>query len=479
MSSPRITIPGSDRREIVSLLSPPALSPTERLEVTARFKKDEMNQDKINLLLDFCDDYNLYPVEFDADQGLIKIAGSVDNMEKAFGVKLVAIEHLTGSHRGHFGPISVPANLDFVEGVFGLDDRPIAKPHYRKLNPSLSQPAGSFTPPQVAEAYSFPTGVNGSGQTVAIIELGGGFKPSQMNQYFKSIGVPVPSIGYIGVDGGRNQTGSPDGADGEVQLDIQIVGAIASGAKIVVYFCPNTDRGFMDGVSAAIHDKHNNPSIISISWGGPESTYTEMALKSFDGIFAQAVAKNISVFVASGDDGSDDGVGDGGLHVDFPGSSPNVTACGGTRLSVSGSIGTEVAWGELSQGDGASGGGYSTAFTVPVYQSGVTKNPSRGVPDVSGNAAPDTGYNVIIDGQSNVIGGTSAVAPLWAALTALMNQSAGKNLGFLNPILYKNAGSFNDITSGSNGAYSASVGWDAVTGLGSPKGTKILEDFKT
>jgi kumamolisin len=266
-------------------------------------------------------------------------------------------------------------------------------------------------------------------------------------------------------------------------LDIEVAGSIAPGAKIVVYFAENTDAGFLNAITTAVHDTTNNPSIVSISWGGPESTWTQAAMTSMDEAFQSAAALGVTVCVAAGDNGSTDGVTDGLNHVDFPASSPNVLACGGTQLIASGNtITSEVVWNELAMNEGATGGGISDVFPLPSYQSGANVPPSanaggrvgRGVPDVAGDADPSTGFDTLVDGQSGVIGGTSAVAPLWAALIALVNQNTGKPVGFVNPLLYQNPnGDFNRITSGNNGAYSAGPGWNACTGLGSPIGSNV------
>jgi kumamolisin len=267
-------------------------------------------------------------------------------------------------------------------------------------------------------------------------------------------------------------------------LDIEVAGGIAPGAKIVVYFAENTDAGFLNAITTAVHDKTNQPSIVSISWGGPESSWTGQAMTSMDEAFQSAAAVGVTVCVASGDDGSTDGLKDKLNHVDFPASSPNVLACGGTKLeAANGKISSEVVWNELSTSEGASGGGISDVFPLPSWQAkaGVppSANPShnrgRGVPDVSGDADPNTGYVTRVDGQPDIIGGTSAVAPLWAGLFALINESLGKPVGFANPLLYEQSGSrgFNDVVKGNNGAYSANRGWDACTGLGTPIGTGI------
>jgi kumamolisin len=266
-------------------------------------------------------------------------------------------------------------------------------------------------------------------------------------------------------------------------LDIEVAGAVAHGANIVVYFAPNTDQGFVDAITTAAHDTVNKPWIISISWGGPEDSWTPQAADAMLQAVTDAAAVGVTVTAAAGDNGSDDGVGDGKSHVDLPACLPPVLACGGTRLNTShGAITSEVVWNETANNEGATGGGVSNTFPLPSYQAsaGVPKQidtafVGRGVPDVSGDADPVTGYQVRVDGRNTVIGGTSAVAPLWAGLIALFNQSLGHPVGFAQPALYQiGTSAFRDITSGNNGKYSAGPGWDPCTGLGSPNGTALL-----
>ena len=330
---------------------------------------------------------------------------------------------------------------------------------------------------------------NGQGQTIGIIELGGGYTQSDLNSYFSALGIsPAPSVSAVSVDGAQNQpTGSTNGPDTEVMLDIEVAGSVAPGAKIVVYFAPNTDSGFLDAINQAVGDKQNNPSVISISWGGPESTWTSQSLQSYNSALEAASAVGVSVCIAAGDDGSTDGVTDGLQHVDFPASSPYALACGGTHLVGSGStITDEVVWNDLPS-DGATGGGVSATFPLPTWQAGANVPPSvnpgnfvgRGVPDVAGDADPGTGYQVEVDGTNIVVGGTSAVAPLWAGLIACFNSRLKTSVGYFNPTLYQQvaaeAGTFHDITSGNNGDYQAGPGWDACTGWGSPNGAAILQ----
>jgi kumamolisin len=265
-------------------------------------------------------------------------------------------------------------------------------------------------------------------------------------------------------------------------LDIEVVGSVAPGAAIVVYFAPNTDQGFIDAVSTAVNDTTHKPSVVSISWGQSEDAWTAQARTQMETIFTDGAGLGVTVTVAAGDNGSTDGVTDGEQHVDFPASAPHALACGGTSLQASGTtISGETVWNDGSSG-GATGGGVSRQFALPSYQANAsvpdnvdTQAGGRGVPDVCGDADPETGYEVRVDGAEQVIGGTSAVAPLWAGLIARLNQHLGAPVGFAQPRLYPLLGSasFHDITSGNNGSYSAGPGWDACSGLGSPHGSAL------
>ena len=418
----------------------------------------------------------------------VQVEGAASVVAPLFGAKLERWSDPSGTYRARTGPIQLPPELEgVVVGVFGLDSRPQARPHFRR---HVAQTASdtSYPPPAVAAAYDFPTGTNGSGETIGLLELGGGFAPADLATYFAGLGVPTPTVSVVSVDGATNSpTGNPDGPDGEVELDIEVAGSVAPGARLVVYFAPNTDQGFLDGLTEAIHDSTNRPSIISISWGGPESSWTAQARTALNSACQDAAALGVTVLVAAGDQGASDGATGGGLAVDFPASSPFVVACGGTRLELNGtSITSEVVWNELAAGEGATGGGVSEAFPRPSYQSsaGVPPAPNgfvgRGVPDVAGDADPASGYSVRVDGTATVVGGTSAVAPLWAALFARINQALGTPVGFVNSLLYSapSVATFRDITSGGNGGYSAGPGWDPCTGLGSPDGARLLQSLR-
>ncbi len=522
-----VPIPGSDRSPIpgATLIGP--ANPDERLQVTVvlrhklssggheslaeiiargeRLTRDEYEArygaapEEGERVQAFAETHGLQVSDINLAARTVTLAGTVAAFSSAFQVKLALYKYPGGEYRGRTGPVHIPAELkDVIRSVHGLDDRPQAKTHYRFQRRGDPDPTGianpktvkaSYTAVQVGKYYNFPTGLTGEGQTIAIVELGGGYKKADLTQYFASVGIsPEPSVSSVSVDQHTNKpTGSTNGSDVEVVLDIEVAGSVAPGAEIVVYFAPNTDAGFLDAINRAAMDKTHNPSVISISWGGPESNWTAQSLHSVNSALEAAAAVGVTVCVAAGDDGATDGLTDGQSHVDFPASSPYALACGGTTLYVTGgAIASEVVWNELPK-NGATGGGVSGTFPLPSWQSAakvpVSANPGsfkgRGVPDVAGDADPLTGYRVEVDGQGAVVGGTSAVAPLWAGLIALLNQSLPKPVGYLNPNLYqKVAGvfdAFRDITSGNNGAYYAAPGWDACTGWGSPNGDVILK----
>jgi kumamolisin len=520
-----VTIPGSERAPVAGAARlrpigpkegvqatlmlrarkrPKGVKPLERLiaggervsrsQYEARYGADPQDLKKVQA---FARAHKLKVSNVNRSARTLVLSGPADSFNKAFQVDLAHYEGPAGAYRGRTGPISIPAAFKgVIVGVHGLDNRPHARPHFRLASaaqgaaqPHAAAQSVSYTPLQVAQCYDFPSGVDGQGQTIGIIELGGGFQQSDLNTYFSSLGIsPAPSVTAISVDGAKNQpTGSTSGPDTEVMLDIEVAGAVAPAAKIVVYFAPNTDAGFLDAINQAVGDKQNNPSVISISWGGPESTYTAQSLQSYNSALQSAAAVGVSVCVAAGDNGSTDGVTDGLQHVDFPASSPYSLACGGTHMVASGStISSESVWNDQPS-DGATGGGVSATFPLPTWQSGAHVPPSvnpgafagRGLPDLTGDADPDTGYQVEVDGSSTVVGGTSAVAPLLAGLIARFNSGLKSAVGYLNPTLYQTLastpGTFHDITSGNNGAYQAGPGWDACSGWGSPNGAAIFQ----
>jgi kumamolisin len=469
----------------------------------------------------FAAQYGLAVVEQSAARRSVILSGTAGQFSQAFQVELRRYEHAHGTYRGRTGPVHVPAEYaEVIEGVFGLDNRPFARPHFqigargqgagtrgqesadRGLGlAARALPANGYSPIDVARIYNFPKGINGAGQCIGIIELGGGYRPRDLTTYFAGVGLPTPTVVPVGVGQGRNApAGSPDSADGEVLLDIEVAGAVAPGARLAVYFAADaSDKSFLDALTTAIHDNVNRPSIVSISWGGPEDETTPSFVTQFNQTLLSAAHLGVTVCVAAGDNGAAD-MGpdewDGSAHVDFPASSPYALACGGTRINGTGSGGpSESAWNQnftdqQSDSFGATGGGISDVFAVPAWQSHLVlpasanagSGPGRGVPDVAGDADPASGYRILVDGQVLVMGGTSAVAPLWAGLIALVNQKRGTALGYANPWLYTHTagGVFREVLRGNNMVgpaqvgYACGPGWNACTGLGTPNGAALL-----
>ncbi len=461
--------------------------------------------DDLDAVEHFASRYGLSVSGSSPKQRMVRVTGTLGNLSKAFNVQLAMYRSAQGTYRAHPGPVQVPSDLaDKVRGVFGLDNRPQSTFHLRRPKAANVASGITYTPPQVASLYNFPTGVTGQGQCIGIIEFGGGYRTSDLNEYFQDLGLNSPNVVAVSVGTGINNptNANPTSPDIEVMLDIEVAGGIAPEAQIVVYFAPNSTLGWIRAFATAIHDSYHNPSVISVSWGGPEMSWTRQSLRVLNEQFKAAAAMGITICGPAGDNGYTDGVPGPVAHVDFPASSPYVLACGGTSLSSSdGNVSAETVWNDgpnPANPSSATGGGVSSFFAVPSYQSSANVpasvnppyNPGRGVPDVAGNADPNTGYRVRVDGINlwevsppigGPVGGTSAVAPLWAGLIALINEQLGSNVGFVNPLLYENysqgasAAGFNDITSGNNGKYQAGPGWDPCTGLGSPDGATLAD----
>lgn len=454
-----------------------------RREFAARYGADRKDLAAIE---EFASEHGLRVRQASAGRRSVVLSGSAARMQDAFSTRLSRYSSPEGDYRGRTGHLHVPDRVaPAIEAVLGLDDRPQATTAHRVVPHERVERARetSFTPPRIAELYDFPRHLDGSGQRIGVIELGGGFRRARLRRYFEQLGKPVPKLTGVSVDGVRNRPGVDPTSDGEVVLDVEVIGAIAPGAEQLIYFAPASDRGFVDAVTTALFDPRG-PSVLSISWGQAEDQWTEQGRKAMDHAFRTAAALGVTVLAASGDNGWTDGVTGRVAHVDYPASSPHVLACGGTRLEETGDGIAEVVWNDH---DGNStGGGVSSYYDVPAWQerarvpASVNEGgvPGRGVPDVAGNADPDTGY-LVGDGVSmHPFGGTSAVAPLWAALVAQVNQHLGTRVGFLNPLLYEqlDRSVFNDVARGTNGAYRARRGvWDACTGHGSPRGRALLE----
>jgi len=413
----------------------------------------------------------------------VKLRGSARRMCAAFGTSLAYYESPRGRYRGRSRRLFVPRELAderglIVEAVFGLDDRAQAR---RERTAPAAIPSGS----QLLEALApmlRKNGRAGGGERIALVELGGGFRHADVRAFFRDARLAkAPRVSAVSVDGASNRPGADEKADAEVALDIGVVGCFAPAAEIVVYFAPPTDRGYVDAVYAAIL-RTPQPSVISLSWGDRESNWSAQACYALDQAFAAAAALGITVCAATGDRGSNDGRRSRRAHVDYPASSPWVLACGGTQLDTRHDV--EIVWNDRF---GATGGGVSELYPLPPWQKRArprvprSVNPGRhrgrGLPDVAGLAH---WYPIPLrtrDGDWSADGGTSAVAPLWAACIARANRELRSRVGLLAPLLYGDAGEagFVDVVRGHNGAYRARRGWDACTGYGSPHPSAFVD----
>jgi kumamolisin len=459
------------------------------------------SEDDIDKVVQAFQKFGLKRIEANAATRTVRLSGTIAQMENAFQVKLFDYAHPGGNYRGRIGQVRVPAETrDIVQGVFGLDNRRVAKrrPHpVHDLSKSrtLRIPSSWYIPSQLATHYNFPAG-DGTGQAVAVLEFGGGYFPADLQEFCKLANVSVPTVVAVSTDG--TATNSRDGAEGEVMLDVEVVAGICPKSTIVVYFAEWTEQGWITAMDAVMQDKTHDPGVISISWGAPEDTdiWTDQAMTQLNETFKEAALLGITICIAAGDDGSSDADLDGHAHVDFPSSSPYVLAVGGTTIPTKGGSQPDIVWKEgdglRADNGGSTGGGVSSVFARPTWQEGITissVNPGaiagRCVQDIAANADWNASpYLLVVDGKAQGNGGTSAATPLCAALVTLINQArgAGKRIGYLTPLLYQGgigSAGCTDITSGNNvtatvGGYSAGRGYDAVSGWGTPNGKQLL-----
>lgn len=552
-SSSHVVLPGSERRVLPGAKSLGVAGPEEWIEVTVKLRRKKplpeisgrpatrmtreefeagygAAQADIAQVVAVLSGLGLKILQQDAANCSIRAGGTAENIEQVFQVKLFHYSYPDGNYRGRTGSLQVPAELEgIIVGVFGLDNRRMVKRRHSRRKPaalSLAETDAAsrswFYPAELASIYAFPAG-NGQGQTIGILEFGGGYFPDDLAAFCKSAQVPVPQVKAISVN--NTPTNQKDGAEGEVMLDVEIIAGVCPAASIVVYFSSFDENGWIMAIDAAVQDKQNPLTVVSVSWGYAEDAqgaWSAGALDAINDTLKSAAMLGVSICVAAGDDGSDDQVGDGHAHVDFPSSSPYVLAVGGTTLkrAVGGGPVSEVAWkdgdGLRKDNGGSTGGGVSVHFPRPAWQNVqiASVNPGaidgRVVPDVAADASANTGYWVVVDGQGGASGGTSAATPLWASLIARINAALGegKQVGYLTPVLYQPAGggssgavsgggatagagagsigqqSCRDITSGDNktasiGGYAAGPGFDAVTGWGAPVGNALLNALKT
>jgi kumamolisin len=551
--SSHILLPGSERRVLPGARALGVAGPEEWIEITiklrrkqplpelngrpaARMTREEFeiaygaDQADIDKVVTVLSGFGLKILQQDPANGSIRAGGPAETVEQAFNIKLFHYSHPDGNYRGRSGFLHVPAELEgIITGVFGLDNRRMVKRRHSRRQPSslsLAQAEASsrswFYPAELASIYAFPAG-NGQGQTIGILEFGGGYFADDLAAFCQNAQVPVPAVRTVSVN--NMPTNQRDGAEGEVMLDVEIVAGVCPAAGIVVYFSSFDENGWIMAIDTAVQDKQNPLTVLSVSWGYAEDAqgaWSAGALDAINDTLKSAAMLGVTICVAAGDDGSDDQVGDGHAHVDFPSSSPYVLAVGGTTLKRgSGTQVDETAWkdgdGLRKDNGGSTGGGVSVHFSRPSWQNVqiASVNPGaidgRVLPDVAADASANTGYWVVVDGQGGASGGTSASAPLWAALIARINASlgAGKQVGYLTPLLYGSGSDGSgglgsdgsgdsgsgpgsplgqqvcrDISSGDNktaaiGGYAAGPGFDAVTGWGVPIGTALLDALKT
>lgn len=477
-----------------------AYKPPSRAEFAASNGADPKEIDQV---VAFARDHNLEVVETHPARRSVVLRGSVGAINTAFAVELHDYQHALGKYRGHEGAASLPADLaTVVEAIIGLDIRPVPAQHLstaRRRNQSDPPNTKPITPPQIAQLYEFPSG-DGAGQTIGIFEMqtrdaGSGYNPQDLAQTMQAFGgLPVPKPIDVSVDGATNSGTS----DGETGLDITIASAIAPQAQIAVYFTAGDSQAIIHALQRMIHPGEGDPqpSILSISytWGPDDPNFgpfSEQDFEQIDQLFQDAANLAITVLVASGDSGAFL-FSKTQAQTSFPATNAWVIACGGTTVgNVKGAAFDEYVWNDTgAAGPGATGGGVSARFPLPVYQekANVPKRNrihtvGRGVPDIAGNASENSGYPQFINGRSQPVGGTSAIAPLYAGLIARINANLGYSVGFINPVLYSLADTaFREIVGPPGPAnnsfarvtgYHAVKGWNACTGLGSVKGTAL------
>lgn len=413
-------------------------------------------------------------------------------------------------------PLSVSKPWDAaIETVLGLHSSPHARP--RRRSPVHGQPSHASVP-DLAQAYGFPPRLDGEGQTVGLIEFGGGFHPGDIEQFCNRLGIPSPHITVVEIGSGANRPAPPheiyrflDVVDGkltlaakaeqsdafvaaqstvEVTMDLEILAALAPAAHIVVYFASADGQGLYHAINRAVHDEQHRPAALSISWSLPEETLSPSEIRSLEGVLQEAAHLGITVCASSGDAGALNDSADKKPSVNYPASSPHCLGCGGTsgRLEAQ-NIPAEVVWNATHHGfKGASGGGVSDLFGLPLWQRqaaiplGPQSRRGRGVPDVAGLADPGYGCEMLIAGRAFASAGTSAVAPMWAALVARLNQALGRRCGHLHSHIYRlgrqRSQGLRPVLKGDNGFYHAGEGWNACTGYGTPRGDGLLADLQ-
>ncbi len=493
-----------DLRFSIVLKHAPEQGHTENLtreQILASFGPSE---EAIDLVKKFAEQYGLRIESINRTQRKVNLSGSIENIESAFKTHLIEYVHPEGNYLSHEGALSLPVALHpYVLGVMGLHRKPVMKPQAAKKRGStdartkqVSAEARELTaaeqvvysnfPTVLAKLYDFPEDLDGSHQKIALLQLGGGYVKSDLETYFKDLKLDLPVIRDITVDGGINNPHDQAARTLEVYSDICMAGAVANKAELLVYFASNNHlHSLAEIFQEAVYDKDNAPGIISCSWGSAEREWNPNDINILESVLVDASKLHITTFVASGDGGSGDDTR--GINVDYPASSPWVLGCGGTVAYVDADYNTivdEIVWNGQNGSQGATGGGVSEKIPLPEWQKEANVPPNATRPAFKGRGVPDFAavagfHRIFMFGKYTVTGGTSCGAPFLAGLMALANQKAGKDIGYINEILYKSKllkghKIFRDITTGSNGRYHAREGWNCCTGLGRPFGSQFV-----
>ena len=492
------------------------LRPAERRYLTrAELLRDHgADGDALIRIRDFARSHGLTVLREQSRAARVTLAGAAGDMAAAFGVRLFDYDHPTlGRFHARAGDLTVPAPLRLgdITAVFGFNNHRALRRAPRAAGAAAAAIGGSqrtrtwFYPAELAAIYEFPSVVPAdlAAQTIGLLEFGGGIVAEDVERYFELLQQPAPAIAVVPLDGANTDPSADPESAMEVTLDAQVAGAFAPGARLAVYFSTFDEKGMIDALAAVIEDEdQNDPCVLSINWGWAENQpfndsgvpSSPSAMRHVDDSLLALANLGVTVCVSTGDDGSEAQLPDGHAHVNYPSTSAHVLAVGGTTLHVhrpahGDPVIDERVWNN-GPGNGG-GGGVSDCTPRPAWQQGLAQrsiNPGqfagRATPDVAANADPLTGYFAVVAGRPTRIGGTSASAPLWAALVARLNGLLGHRVGNFNALLYAQfgpAGVLRDIVTGSNdtrgllnGQFAAAPGWDPCTGWGVPSGTALL-----
>jgi kumamolisin len=470
-------------------------SAIDLVELTKRVTRKELEAERTRILKQpvervrrFAKKQHMEVLAVDLKGRCVTLVAKARDAERAFATKLLRFDD--AGVRRHYpkGNFRVPRELvSIAHAVLGLDTRPPRGESLRNHSGAVS--GDGLLPSEMARLYGITTAGRGAGQCIAIIEPAGGYDPADIAKACQAMAAPMPQITDIRVGRGRNAPGVNARADEEVALDIQVIAGVAPEARIVVYFTELSEAGLVAGLCRAVHGP-KRPNVVVMTWGQPEFFWRqrEEERRALDAVLQDAVRLGVTVVATAGDDLATERMNDGKVHVNYPASSPYVLSCGGTQIALDPprtKIVDEMVWNE--RGRRGTGGGISEIYGVPAFQS-ATKlpgslndgRPGRGVPDVAAAAGVLNGYRIFLNGSDVVMSGTSAVAPLWGAFIALLNEQRGLSLGFLNRRLYQSPSLLKAITSGDNIdalsglGYRAGDGWSACTGLGTPNGAAII-----